>query len=47
MLYDVYEKNVGMIEELEKFDNKGPAVKTRSKVSLPSQAGKSRYDVGD
>ncbi len=44
-MYDVYEKNVGMIEELEKFSSKDAAPKKRSNVSLPSQHGKGKHDV--
>ncbi len=45
MMYDVYEKNVGMIEELEKFSSKDAAPKKRSNVPLPSQHGKGKHDV--
>ncbi|XP_013401106.1 uncharacterized protein LOC106166992 [Lingula anatina] len=52
MLYDVYEQNMGMIEELEARDSSEMSKKTegiipylRSKIRLPTQKHKARTDV--
>ncbi|XP_013415739.1 uncharacterized protein LOC106177497 [Lingula anatina] len=52
MLYDVYEQNMGMIEELEARDSTEMSQNTggfmpyiRSKISLPTQKHKARTDV--
>ncbi|XP_013412279.1 uncharacterized protein LOC106175017 [Lingula anatina] len=52
MLYDVYEQNMGMIEELEARDSAEMSQKTegfipymRSKIRLPTQKHKARTDV--
>ncbi|XP_013415744.1 uncharacterized protein LOC106177502 [Lingula anatina] len=52
MLYDVYEQNIGLIEELEARDNTEMSQKNggfipyiRSKINLPTQKHKARTDI--